>query len=173
MVTTHKVRGSSPLWGTRKESKIQTFLPYADFNLTASVLDYKRLGKQRLESQDAIVILTNEKPGTMSEAQYYYVLKRWKYHVIPKLWYGFIEALKLYFNIISEEWVRRGYKHNLGFYEVGKVKMPKWMGLEEFHSSHRASLLAKNYDYYRRFGWDEEPKIEYLKLDYIMSLVAK
>ena len=29
---------------------MQTFLPYADFQRSAQVLDYKRLGKQRVEA---------------------------------------------------------------------------------------------------------------------------
>jgi len=29
---------------------MQTFLPYADFKLSTRVLDYKRLGKQRVEA---------------------------------------------------------------------------------------------------------------------------
>ena len=40
---------------------MQTFLPYSNFQKTAEVLDYRRLGKQRVEGMQIIkTILTPE-----------------------------------------------------------------------------------------------------------------
>jgi hypothetical protein len=38
---------------------------------------------------------------------------------------------------------------------------PPWLGMPEFHASHRAALLAKKPAYYAQFGWTEEPSLEY------------
>lgn len=37
---------------------MQTFLPYANFEASAKVLDYKRLGKQRVEAKQILEINT-------------------------------------------------------------------------------------------------------------------
>lgn len=39
-------------------TKVQTFLPYEDFDKTASVLDRSRLGKQRVETLQLLKALT-------------------------------------------------------------------------------------------------------------------
>jgi len=39
---------------------MQTFLPYTDFIQSAKCLDYRRLGKQRLEAKTILNILLNE-----------------------------------------------------------------------------------------------------------------
>ena len=41
---------------------MQTFLPYEDFTKTAQCLDYKRLGKQRVEAYQILRILKNITP---------------------------------------------------------------------------------------------------------------
>lgn len=127
---------------------MQTFLPYPSFEETAKVLDYRRLGKQRVEARQ-ILDSINSRGG-------------WFNHPIVKMWTGYEEALKAYFNAISAEWVRRGYKHNMGFYVVNEFTLPYWFGREEFHSRHRSALLLKNFEYYCKFGWREEPKNDYV-----------
>ena len=42
------------------------------------------------------------------------------------------------------------------------VHFPHWLGNEKFHSSHRANLLRKDYEYYSQFGWDENPESPYV-----------
>ena len=42
------------------------------------------------------------------------------------------------------------------FINDGMVHFPHWLGKEEFHSSHRANLLRKDYEYYSKFGWKED-----------------
>ena len=39
---------------------MQTFLPYTDFIKSAKCLDYKRLGKQRVEAKQILNILLGE-----------------------------------------------------------------------------------------------------------------
>lgn len=119
---------------------MQTFLPYKDFYRTAKCLDYKRLGKQRVEAHQIIMTLTGRSNG-------------WIHHPIVKMWQGYEMALMVYFNIISHEWRNRGYKHNMGFFGIyrDEVKYPHWLGREEFHRSHRSNLLRKDYEYYKQF----------------------
>ena len=40
---------------------MQTFLPYPDFVKSALVLDYRRLGKQRVEARQILDIIVNDK----------------------------------------------------------------------------------------------------------------
>ncbi len=60
------------------------------------------------------------------------------------------------------EWISRGYNYNMKLQDVdefindGMVHLPHWLGKEEFHSSHRANLLRKDYEYYSKFGWKED-----------------
>jgi len=129
---------------------MQTFLPYPEFDKSAAVLDRQRLGKQRIE---AYQILRTIKFGN-----------GWSHHPIVKMWAGFENALKLYSNSIVTEWIGRGYRNNLEIYKLTgcEIALPWWLGNAEFHASHRAALLAKNYAYYSKYGWIEEPKISYV-----------
>jgi hypothetical protein len=120
---------------------MQTFLPYASFQETVKILDYRRLGKQRVETFQILNILLHR-----TEA------KGWKNHPAKIMWEGYEEALKLYQNITITEWVNRGYKNNMKLETVnGKVKMPPWLGDESFHKSHRSNLLRKDFEYYSQF----------------------
>lgn len=141
---------------------MQTFLPYSDFEKTSKVLDYRRLGKQRLEARDCLVILTQEKLNILDN-QFFYINKKYKNHPVVKLWKGYEEALKLYINNIIEEWINRGYNNSQIIYDINYNNLiyPHWLGNEKFHSSHRAALLCKNYDWYSQFNWREKPKINY------------
>jgi len=67
---------------------MQTFLPYEDFQKSAQVLDYRRLGKQRVEGMQIIKAIENPKP------------QGWKKHPIVKMWTPYVPALKQYTNII-------------------------------------------------------------------------
>jgi len=129
---------------------MQTFLPYPEFDRSASVLDRQRLGKQRVEAYQIMRAIT---VGT-----------GWSRHPIVKMWAGSEGALKLYSNAMVEEWIRRGYRNSMEIYDVSGLKMeyPWWLGLEEFHSSHRAALLAKDYEHYSTYGWRELPRIQYV-----------
>jgi hypothetical protein len=129
---------------------MQTFLPYPDFRESAAVLDYRRLGKQRLEAFQLLNVLNGERGG-------------WRNHPAAKMWRGYPDALGLYMNAVIEEWVRRGYRNSMGLYEVHEpVGLPPWLGDPAFHASHRSNLLRKDPDFYAQFGWSEPPTLPYV-----------
>lgn len=126
---------------------MQTFLPYPDFGLTARTLDYRRLGKQRVEAWQILNSLRN---GT-----------GWKHHPAVKMWAGYEQSLILYGLTMCDEWVERGYKDSLSdrFYQElvdTHPPHPDWIGVEEFHNSHKSNLLRKYPEYYRKF-WPDLP----------------
>ena len=129
---------------------MQTFLPYPNFKKSASVLDYRRLGKQRVEAMQ-IVNSIEKQTG-------------WKHHPIVKMWPPYVSALKVYCNVMINEWVRQGYNNTMSKYDIDKVIYPDWLGNEDFHSSHRANLLRKDYKYYSQFGWTEDSSNPYVWL---------
>lgn len=130
---------------------MQTFLPYADFQKSVEVLDYKRLGKQRVETFQVLNILLN-RTNT----------KGWRNHPVTLMWSGYESALQMYQNITIREWINRGYKNNMAFEEIqpGSVVMPEWFGNDSFHRSHRSNLLRKDYEYYSQY-FDEPSDLEY------------
>jgi len=129
---------------------MQTFLPYADFKKSAKVLDYRRLGKQRVEALQILKALQIENYG-------------WKNHPIVKMWEGYENALIEYKNYMIKEWINRGYNNNMILETIsGPLNYPEWLGHEDLHASHRSNLLKKDYEYYSRFDWKEEPGMDYI-----------
>ena len=134
---------------------MNTFLPYSDFVKSAQCLDYRRLGKQRVEAWQIYLALTQDNYG-------------WKNHPIVKMWRGYELALLEYGRIICEEWIIRGYKDTLRekfvirlrFIEGYKIK-PYWLGNRKFHSSMRSNLLRKDKKYYSQFNWKEKDNLPY------------
>jgi hypothetical protein len=125
---------------------MQTFLPYADFKESASVLDYRRLGKQRVENMQVLNILLNRTET-----------KGWRSHPVTLMWSGYETALQEYQNAILSEWIDRGYRNNISFEEIDSpVVLPSWLGLSDFHISHQSNLLRKDYEYYSEF-FDDVP----------------
>lgn len=123
---------------------MQTFLPYESFAKTAVVLDYRRLGKQRVEAKQIIqtIELGDKANG-------------WKNHPAVNMWRGYIPALALYGMYICVEWLNRGYNDSqLAFFEQyveDNIVYPYWLGDRDFHLSHQASLLRKDRDHYDQF----------------------
>ena len=129
---------------------MQTFLPYPDFEKTAKCLDYRRLGKQRVEAKQILDCLAGRSMG-------------WKNHPAVKMWAGFENALEWYYNNIVREWIFRGYKNNMTLYALSKdISMPNWFGSENFHAAHRSNLLRKSLEHYSQFGWTESSNLEYV-----------
>ncbi|HJT55246.1 MAG TPA: MSMEG_6728 family protein [Ktedonobacteraceae bacterium] len=132
---------------------MQTFLPYPEFEDVAQVLDYRRLGKQRVEGRQIINILsTPNYVGT------------WAHHPAVKMWRGYENALKLYVNVMIREWKERGFRNNLPYYELptDEIAYPWWLGDRRFHDSHKSNLLRKEPNYYRQFGWDVPDDLPYV-----------
>jgi hypothetical protein len=128
---------------------MQTFLPYPDFKKSLQALDYRRLGKQRVEA--------------------YQIIRAIKYgggyrnHPAVKMWRGHINALKLYYNLSLDEWVGRGYRNNMRKMPIrGKIAYPQWFGRKNFHAAHRSNLLRKDLIFYGQYNWSEPPDLPYL-----------
>ena len=137
---------------------MQTFLPYPNFRESAACLDYKRLGKQRVEAKQILTILLGQaKPNKKGNIA-------WSNHPAVKMWKDHEETLKLYFNVISEEWIKRNYRHNMGFYSIDRknINYPPWIGVDRFHSAHRSNLLRKDFEFYRKYGWTEPTDLPYI-----------
>lgn len=146
---------------------MQTFLPYADFEATASALDDRRLGKQRVEALQILRALTRPVYG-------------WKNHPAVLMWRGYEEALGAYSAAICREWCKRGHADTCELKimtELGETgvavpprtqaeldasgALPPWLGDEAVHRSHRSALLRKDPEWYRpRFG-DEPDDLPY------------
>lgn len=133
---------------------MQTFLPYADFCMSATVLDDKRLRKQIVETYQVIKALTLPEYG-------------WKHHPAVLMWAGHRLVLLHYQNAMHEQYVRRFNKVHASFTNtylfIGnypdahkETQKPVWLGLEELHLSHRSNLLRKEPEYYRQW-WPEDP----------------
>lgn len=130
---------------------MQTFLPYPDFLQSVKVLDYRRLGKQRVETFQVLNILLDRTPT-----------KGWRNHPVTRMWTGYEEALKLYQNFTIEEWIKRGYKNTMQLEEIDyrHIALPSWFGNKDLHRSHRSNLLRKDYEYYSQY-FDEPSDLEY------------
>ena len=140
---------------------MQTFLPYKSFKKSAETLDYQRLGKQRVEAMQIINVIEG---NPRKDGQPY---KGWLKHPCVIMWSNFAPALKLYHNIFIEEWIQRGYKNNMALYDLSEIQItyPYWLGEEQFHLSHRANLLRKNKDYYKKYKWNVDSTAGYVWLD--------
>lgn len=134
----------------RNNELVQTFLPYPDFHQTATCLDTRRLGKQRVEAYQILRALENPDHG-------------WRHHPAVKMWRGYADALRLYMNTCIEEWVRRCFQNTMPLAELtAQPVMPPWLGNPAFHASHRANLLRKDAAFYGRYGWTDDPALPYV-----------
>lgn len=133
---------------------MQTFLPYPDFAKSLACLDYKRLGKQRLEAMQLVNSTLKLARGEK--------VKGWANHPARTMWNGYLDALKLYHNVAIKEWIRRGYNNAMIPYELpADVALPPWLGDEQFHISHRSNLLRKDPIHYGKFGWTDPDNLPY------------
>ena len=135
---------------------MQTFLPYADFKESAQCLDYRRLGKQRVEAKQIHNILSS---GRNTGG--------WVNHPAVKMWRGYAEALAWYYNIICLEWLDRGYDNNMLPLRVYGVplrdtEMPPFIGNKDFHDSHKSNLLRKDPEFYGWYEWDVPDNLSYV-----------
>ena len=127
---------------------MQTFLPVPDFKKSAKILDWRRLGKQRVEARQILKALQTG--------------KGWIHHPATKMWKGYEEALIAYSNEMIQEWINRGYNNTMEILPTKSFQMPPWFGNEEFHASHRSNLLRKDFDHYSQFGWTEKDNKPYV-----------
>lgn len=130
---------------------VNTFITSSSFRNCAKNLDYKRLGKQRVEALQIIDILmfydrNNKLPK-----------KGFSNHPVVKMWLGYTNALKYYCNCMIEEWIFRGYKNTMAIYDLPKsFERPWWITFRPLHYSHRAALWRKDQNYYSFLREDTE-----------------
>lgn len=134
---------------------MQTFLPYASFSESAKALDYRRLGKQRVEAWQ---ILRTIRAGESA--------KGWRSHPAVAMWRGHELALASYGLSMCTEWIKRGYKDTLSAkflvasVEIAKemrdngesfaeAHLPAWLGDDRLHLSHQSNLIRKDPEYYK------------------------
>lgn len=129
---------------------MQTFLPYPSFSASAAALDWRRLGKQRVEAWQILRALDGG--------------KGWANHPATRMWAGHRAALCAYGVAICEEWRRRGYRDSMleRFACSEPADPPAWVGNPEFHAAHRSNLLRKDPVHYGKMGWAERSDIPYL-----------
>jgi hypothetical protein len=145
---------------------VNIFIIVPDIYKTASLLDQKRLCKQRLEARQIINILESyDKTGIF--------LKAWSSHPATRTWIGYTNHLKVYFNIICREWIKRGFKQTMELYNidespynivpinfdgrsisfdqsmVNQYSFPIWISFYPFYMSHQASLCRKDPKFYK------------------------
>jgi len=138
---------------------MQTFLPFESFTKTAKVLDYRRLGKQRVECKQILLSLVYN--------------KGWIHHPIVKMWRGYESCLIEYCRSICTEWISRGYKDSVldwlndfeksfDFKNYNAINndlfsnntyKPLFLGNRKFHISHQSNLLRKDFNYYSTKGF--------------------
>lgn len=126
---------------------MQTFLPYDDFEQTARCLDWRRLGKQRVETWQILQTLIGNSQS-------------WKNHPAVKMWQGYEFALVEYGLITCTEWISRGYRDTMRvrFRAIRSLNfdLPQWLGDKEFHLSHRSNLVRKLPNHYGLI-WPDVP----------------
>ena len=128
---------------------MQTFLPVESFEESARLLDWRRLGKQRVEARQILRALEGD--------------GGWSRHPATRMWEGHEAALRLYGNVVIREWVRRGYVNNMEILRSGgRIRMPPWLGSPDFHASHRSNLLRKDPGHYGALGWGEPTDLPYV-----------
>ena len=138
---------------------MQTFLPFPNYAYSALILDYKRLGKQRVECKQILLAMPKLTGG-------------WRNHPATKMWRGHEIELCRYAAAMCREWISRGYKDSLlPFFEDALSQYssdgrndapPPWLGDELLHASHRSNLLRKDPNFYGRYNWTEPPDIPYV-----------
>ena len=146
---------------------MQTFLPYADFRLSAQVLDAKRLGKQRVECLQVLRGLTVPGYG-------------WRHHPAVKMWRGCEEALGRYTFTVCEVWSEHGRADTVAATVAAELAglglrvvrsepelaaagaLPAWLGDEDFHRAHRSALLRKDPEHYGDLFGDVPDDLPYV-----------
>ena len=140
---------------------MQIFLPYENMYESLMSLDNKRLGKQRVEAYQIISAIT-QRPK-LDGTPY----KGWLNHPCTVMWREYLSALKVYYNYSIDVWVSRGFKNTMEYEPIheDEVELPPFIGNEKFHASHRSNLLKKDFDFYSKHGWTDDPSNPYVWLD--------
>ena len=133
---------------------MQTFVPFADLQDSAAILDNRRLNKQLLEGRQIYKILSsNQRSGA------------WANHPAVRMWRNYDTGFFSYLQAIKDECVYRGISteknwnviiemHNNNWHRGDNPVLPAWWGDERVHQSHRNNLYRKDPNYYAEFMFD-------------------
>ena len=166
---------------------MQTFMPYDSFILSASCLDNKRLGKQRVECKQIYqallqgplvmydVVLSMQVFGkliTDSNIRYKKRKTAWYNHPATQMWKGYEYNLVEYSLCICDVWIHRGFKDTLYDYFCKQLEYLKDMNyskdymplrnIHSFHESHQSNLVRKDNTHYRKYFPDVKNNLPYV-----------
>lgn len=143
------------------------FVPCPDVYECAHVLDLKRLGRQRSEALGILRMCLRPEPNYARSVN----------HPLVRMWQGYEIFLWHYIGAICTRWKALGYEDTVQEKADAELDLagldvpllpramrstrPPWWGWDAVHSSHRATLLAKDYKFYSRYGWSEAPQYGY------------
>lgn len=133
---------------------MQVFMPYKSIIESVRCLDYRRLGKQRIEIKYMLEML--------------YGMWAYRKHPVVEMWEDYYVFLEIIYSASVREWISRGHTNTLPIeleFVTGPVVLPPW--LEDYTYQYKGLLLYKDYDYYsKKFDNPEDipriPKIPYL-----------
>lgn len=116
---------------------VNTFVVSRDVRECARALDWRRLGKQRVEAVQIYKALTDEQR------------RGWSNHPATLMWKGHEDALAMYANAMIDHWIERGYKNTMPrLPHEPNPAFPWWWTYEPLAMSHRASLNRKDPTFY-------------------------
>lgn len=135
---------------------MQTFLPCGDHQITAKILDLKRLNKQLVEGMQLLKILQGEQNG-------------WASHPVRKLWITaqgepLVAELSHYLDVLAAEWSRQYSPHaweKVSLHTEGRRLI--WPNI--VHVRMRGNLLRKDSKHYElqfvKFGLELAFPVDY------------
>lgn len=137
---------------------MQTFVPIPNSMVESlMVLDWRRLGKQRVETYQ----LMRTNLG---------ITRGWRSHPAARMWLGHERALSQYGAISCRLWRHMGHRDTLlPHFELWEKELPdtgrpRWWGDARVHISHQSNLLRK-----ARTMTDEEMVIMQMPRDFYDS----
>lgn len=123
---------------------MQTFIPYKSFTQSARALDWRRLGKQRVEAMQILKCLESGRTAG------------WRGHPAVKMWQGYENELARYGLAMCNEWKRRGYKDTLTAFFIDRYDWVEHSAFDvphfvtrDFMLSHQSNLIRKDPEFYR------------------------
>jgi len=124
---------------------MQIFRPYVDHRRSASFLDDKRLGKQRVEAKQVILAVLRRR-GVLRDGR-----RGWLNHPVVLMYDAgpYLEDLVNYFYAVVEEWIRRGFKNFISLDDVEHLlkhvdTAPGTPVTEDLAREYRRILLLKD-----------------------------
>jgi hypothetical protein len=136
---------------------MQIFLPYADFQKSATVLDNTLLGSQ--------IVFCNKVLNTLHETD-----GQGDYnHPVVRMWKFYEYRLAELGLICVTEWERRGYierpeqhslEQHINWAEDSSREYPMWFGDEAMHQQYRRILIWMNPHWYDKH-WPEETPLAF------------